>query len=90
MTDQERRIVLSTLRIAASLLIAGGCDHNAVLPAYRTTLAEAWGIDDSAVERVQEFQQLVHEMNTTIATKYPDAIKPPEGQLKACSTTQLI
>jgi hypothetical protein len=41
MTDHERRIVLSTLRIAASLLIAGGCDHNAVLPAYRTTLAEA-------------------------------------------------
>ena len=59
-------------------MIAGGCDHNAVLPAYRTTLAEAWGIDDSAAEHVQEFQQLVHEINAAIAATYPEAIKPPE------------
>jgi hypothetical protein len=75
MTDHERRIVLSTMRIAASVLIAGGCDHHTVLPAYRTTLAEAWGIDDSTPERVQEFEQLVHEINAAIAAKYPDIIK---------------
>jgi hypothetical protein len=78
MTDHERRLVLSTMRIAASVLIAGGCDHNAVLPAYQNTLAEAWGIDDSAPERLHEFQQLVHEINAAIAAKYPDTIKPPE------------
>jgi hypothetical protein len=81
MTDHERRIVLSTMRIAASVMVAGGCDHNAVLPAYGTTLAEAWGIDDSTAERLEEFQQLVHEINAAIAAKYPDTIKltdPPK------------
>jgi hypothetical protein len=79
MSDHEHRIVLSTMRIAASVMIAGGCDHYALLPAYRTTLAEAWGIDDSAPERLQEFQQLVHDINAAIAAKYPDMIKPAKN-----------
>ena len=79
MTDHEHRIVLSTMRIAASVMTKGGCDHDTLLPAYRMTLAEAWGIDDSAPERLQEFQQLVHDINAAIAAKYPDLIKPKDN-----------
>jgi hypothetical protein len=73
MTDHERRIVLSTMRIAASVMTAGGAITRRYCP---PTALRSLKHGALMIVRLQEFQQLVHDINAAIAVKYPDMIAP--------------
>jgi hypothetical protein len=72
MTDHDKRLVLRGMSIARGILMNESCDHLDSLTTYQRLLADAWAIDDSAVEHRAEFMALVEEINEAIAVKHPD------------------
>jgi len=81
MTDHDKRLVLRGISIARGILLAESCDHLESLTTYQRLLADAWAIDDGAVEHRAEFMALVEEINDAVASKHPDwqprAGRPP-------------
>ena len=72
MTDYDKRLVLGGMSIAYGILLGESCDHLEALTTYQRLLADAWAIDDGAVEHRAEFMTLVEAINDAIATKHPD------------------
>jgi hypothetical protein len=73
-TDHEKPFVIRGMSIARGLLFNTPCTHHAVIKEYQRMLADVWSIDDGDAIHRDEFEQLVEELNETIATKYPDAV----------------
>ena len=63
MTDNERRIFLRGMSIASGLLISSQCTHCGAISAYQKALADASGIDENDAIHLEEFKQLVEELN---------------------------